>query len=76
MLTITVRVLRNGDPAARVRVVLEYSGLGGMSSPEYTDTEGYATFSAKDGQEGSVFVEGQNVGHWGSYTASDITVSI
>ena len=74
---ITVRVFRDGNPVSGHRVVFEVSGLGGgMSNPEYTDSEGYATYFAKDGEEGSVFVDGRDEGHWGSYSATDLTVNL
>ena len=77
MPTITVRVLRDGDPVSGHRVVFEVSGLGGgMSSTEYTDSDGYASYEADDGQEGHVFVDGRNEGHWGSYSATDLTVNL
>ena len=77
MPAITVRVLRDGEPVSGHRVVFEVSGLtGGMSNPEYTNADGYATYEAEDGQEGHVFVDGRNEGHWGSYSATDITVEL
>jgi len=77
MPTITVRVLRDGEPVSGHRVVFDVSGLGGgISEAEYTDSDGYATFEAEYGQEGDVFVDGRNEGHWGSYSATDLTVNL
>ena len=77
MPTIRVTVLRNGEPASGHRVVLEVSGItGGIQGPEYTDSDGIAEFDVEYGQEGDVFVDGSNEGHWGSYNATDITVNL
>ena len=77
MPTITVTVHRDGEPASGHRVTLSFSGSdGGMSDPEYTDSDGVAEFAVEDGQEGDVFVDGRNVDSWGSYSAADITVNL
>ena len=77
MPTIRVTVLRDGEPVSGHRVVLEVSGIDGrMTSPENTDSDGVAEFDVEDGQEGTVFVDGSNEGHWGSYSATDITVNL
>ena len=77
MPTIAAKVLRNGKPARGHRVVLSYSGLaGGMSNAEYTDSNGIAEFDADYGQEGKVYVDGSEEGHWGSYSATDVTVNL
>ncbi|MFA6473124.1 MAG: hypothetical protein WCU00_13920 [Candidatus Latescibacterota bacterium] len=76
MPTISVTVLRDDKPVSGHRVVLEVSGLGGMTSPEHTDSHGVAQFDVEYGQEGDVFVDGSNEGHWGSYIATDITVNL
>ncbi|MCX5799777.1 MAG: hypothetical protein NTX17_00055 [Candidatus Eisenbacteria bacterium] len=77
MPTITVTVLRDGEPASGHRVALGFSGPdGGMSDAEYTDSDGVAEFDVEGGQEGDVFVDGRNVDSWGSYNATDITVEL
>ena len=76
MPTITVNVHRNGEPANGVRVVLEFSGLGGMSEAEYTGSDGRAEFDVDDGREGEVYVDGAKVDHWASYSATDFTVNL
>jgi hypothetical protein len=47
-----------------------------MSNAEYTDADGIAEFDADYGQEGEVYVDGSEEGHWGSYSATDVTVHI
>lgn len=75
--TITVTVERDGEPASGHRVTLENSSpIGGMIGPDTTDDSGRAYFDVEDGQEGVVYVDGANVGHWGSYSATDVTVSL
>ncbi|MBK7104973.1 MAG: hypothetical protein IPH62_06795 [Ignavibacteriae bacterium] len=77
MPTITVTVLRNDEPVNNHRVTLEVNGLaGGMKGPEYTDTHGVAEFDVEYGQEGDIFVDGNNEGSWGSYGATDVTVNL
>ncbi len=77
MPTIRVTVLRDGEPVSGHRVVLEASGIaGGMLGPEYTDSDGIVEFDVEYGREGDVFVDGSNEGHWGSYSATDITVNL
>ena len=77
MPTIRVTVLRDDEPVSGHRVVLEVSDItGGMLGPEYTDSDGIAEFDVEYGQEGDVFVDGSNKGHWGSYSATDITVNL
>lgn len=77
MATITVTVLRDGEPVSGHRVTLSFSGPdGGNSDPEYTDSDGVAEFDVQEGQEGDVFVDGRNVDSWGSYSATDITVEL
>ena len=77
MPTIRVTVLRDDEPASGHRVALEVSGpTGGMLGPEFTDSDGRAEFDVADGQEGDVFVDGSKEGDWGSYSATDITVSL
>ena len=77
MPTIRVTVLRDGEPVSGHRVVLEISGIGGgMTNPEHTDSNGVAEFDVNEGQEGDVLVDGSNEGHWGSYSATDITVNL
>jgi hypothetical protein len=76
MPTIRVTVLRDDEPVSGHRVVLGISGAGGMTSHELTDSNGAAEFEVEDGQEGDVFVDGSNEGHWGSYSATDITVNL
>jgi len=76
MPTIRIRVLRDGKPARGHRVVLSYSGFGGMSNAEFTDSNGIAEFDANDGQEGEVYVDGSEEAHWGSYSATDVTVNL
>ncbi|MFH1891099.1 MAG: hypothetical protein ABIK83_00275 [Candidatus Zixiibacteriota bacterium] len=76
MPTIRVTVLRDGDPVDGHRVVLEFSGLGGMSQAEYTGSDGIAEFDVESEREGDVFVDGANVGNWNSSNATDITVSL
>ena len=75
MPTIRVTVLRDGDPVSGHRVVLGVSG-GGMTPEQYTDQGGITEFDVDDGQEGEVYVDGSCEGHWGSYSATDITVSL
>lgn len=77
MPTIRIRVLRDGKPVRRHRVAISYSGLtGGMSNAEYADSDGIAEFDADYGQEGTVYVDGSEEGHWGSYSARDVTVDL
>ena len=77
MPTIRVTVLRDGEPVSDHRVVLGVNGLaGGMSNAEFTNHFGVAEFDVDDGQEGDVFVDGSCEGHWGSYSATDITISL
>lgn len=47
-----------------------------MLGPEYTDSLGIVEFDVEYGQEGDVFVDGSNEGHWSSYSATDITVNL
>ena len=77
MPTVRVTVFRDGKPVSGHRVVLEFSGItGGMSDDEYTDSDGVAEFDVEYGQEGTVYVDGSDEGHWGSYSATDITVNL
>ena len=77
MPTIRITVLSEGEPAKGHRVVLEVSGItGGMIDAEYTDSNGIAEFDVEYGQDGIVYVDGSNEGHWGSYSAKDITVNL
>jgi hypothetical protein len=74
MPSVRVTVLRDDEPVSGHRVVLGFSD--GMSSEEYTNSNGIAEFDVEYGQEGEVFVDGTNEGHWGSYSATDITVNL
>ena len=77
MPTITVRVLRDGEPVRGHRVVFEVSGpASGMSDAEYTDSDGCASYNVDEGQKGNVFIDGRNEGRWSSYTARDLTVNL
>ena len=77
MPTIKVTVLRDDEPVSGHRVVLEVNGIdGGMTSPEYTDSQGVAEFDVENGQEGKIYVDGASEEHWGSYSATDISVSL
>lgn len=71
---IRVSVLREDEPASGHRVVLGFED--GNSTEEYTGSNGVAEFEVEYGQEGIVFVDGSNEGHWGSYSATDITVNL
>ncbi len=77
MPTIRVTVLRDGEPVSDHRVTLGISGLtGGITNSEYTDSNGIAQFDVEYGEEGEVYVDGSEVAHWGSYSATDITVNL
>lgn len=58
------------------RVVLSFSGAGGMSNDVRTDSSGVAEFQVGGGREGDVFVDGRKVDSWGSSSRTDVTVSI
>jgi hypothetical protein len=76
MPTITVTVLRNDTPVKGARVALGVGLIEGTYGPEHTDYDGTAEFEVKYGEGGDVFVNGSKEGHWGSTSATDITVEL
>ena len=56
-----------GKKVTGQRVVLGFSGFGGSTSPRFTDSSGGAEFDINAGQGGTVYVNGQDRGHF-SYT--------
>ncbi|MCD6507626.1 hypothetical protein J7M22_13510 [Candidatus Poribacteria bacterium] len=61
MLTVRVLSRSTGRPVKGARVSVEFSGISrGITSPEYTDSQGEAHFDASPG-EGKVFVNGKTV---------------
>jgi len=74
---VIVTVLCDGDPASGHRVALRVRGVAGaMKHEQNTDQGGIAEFIVEYGQEGEVYVDDSNEGHWGSYSETEITVNL
>jgi hypothetical protein len=60
MVTVKVCYASDGKPAKGRRVSLGFSGLRGVSGPEFTNSSGEAHFDADSGS-GDVYVDGKSV---------------
>lgn len=68
------------DPVEGARVVLSFKGLaiigGGMTDPEYTDSDGHVYFDGHDRDEVEIFVDGQSY-RWYIYEEGEsVTITV
>lgn len=63
MPTSKISVHRNGQPAANIKITLEYTGLtqSGFTSPAYTNSDGIALVEHSSTGKANVYINGSKI---------------